>query len=166
MNSSQTLFNVRNMFQKELILVDVEAKDCYSLLKRMSDLAYEKGLVYETFKKAVIEREKSFPTGLETTGIRIAIPHTDATHVKHPKVIVAKLKKPVVFKAMGMEEKDIPVDVVFMLLINNDSHQVFLLQNMMNLCMNEEVSEELMKTDSAQKIYEIIEEYYLDHAEY
>ena len=66
---------------------------------------------------------------------------------------------------MGLDDIKVPVDYVFMLLINNDGHQVFLLQNMMNLCMNEEVSNHLLNVKSSDEIYEIIQNYYETYAE-
>ena len=160
------LFNVKKLFKKDLVLLDVECKDVFDLLNYLSNFALEKGLVYPDFKEAVIEREKSVPTGLKMPQINIAIPHTDSKYVKVPQVIVAKLKKKIIFKEMGLEDNDLPVDIVFMLLINNDGHQVFLLQNIINLCMNEEISKKLLSSNSQEEIFHLIQYYYETYAEY
>lgn len=163
---NEQLFNVKKLFDENLVLVDVECNDSIELLNYLSDFAYEKGLVHSSFKQAVVEREKYFPTGLQMPQLRIAIPHTDSKHVKEPRVIVAKLKKPVLFKAMGIDEDEVAADIVFMLLINNDGHQVFLLQNIMNLCMNEEISNKLLNLNTSEEIYKFIQYYYDTYAEY
>ena len=162
---SENLFNVRKMFKKDLIFYNFEAKNNIDVLEKLSDFVYAKGMVKDSFKAAVISREKGFPTGLPTQGIKVAIPHTDSKHVIEPAVVVAKLARPIDFDGMGMEDIKVPVDYVFMLLINNDGHQVFLLQNMMNLCMNEEISERLLNVKNSDEIYDIIQNYYQTYAE-
>lgn len=163
---NEQLFNVKKLFDEDLVLLDVSAKNSLELLEQLSDFALKKDLVYPSFKEAVVARERNFPTGLQMPAMRIAIPHTDSKHVKSPHVIVAKLKEPVLFKEMGLEENDILVDLVFMLLINNDGHQVFLLQNIMNLCMNEKISNELLNLNTKKGIYDLIQHYYETYAEY
>lgn len=160
------LFCVQRMFRRDLILFNLEADSDLELLEKMSRYAYEKGMVKDTFSEAVAEREKHYPTGIPMPCIKIAIPHTDARHVIEPGILVAKLKRPVSFKGMGMEDTEVEASYVFLLLMDNDDHQVFLLQNMMNLCMNEKISERLLQAGSRDEIYDLIDYYYRTYAEY
>jgi len=66
---------------ESLILTDLEVTDKEELLKMMGTNLMEKGLVKESFIKAIIEREKNYATGLPTKSVSVAIPHTDPEHV-------------------------------------------------------------------------------------
>lgn len=157
---------VSNMFAENLILVDVVADNKIELLEKLSDYVIKLGYVKATFKKAIIEREKGFPTGLAMERINIAIPHSDAVHVIKPSVLVAKLKKPVEFKAMGLDDVSIPVTYIFLLMANKDNHQVYLLQNMMNLCNSDETINSLRLCDTKRGILKIILDFYKNNFEY
>ena len=117
------------MLDRELIFLNFEADDREDLLSRLSDILYEKGYENESFKQAILEREKVFPTGLPTLGVKVALPHTDTEHVIKPAILISTLKEPVVFKEMGNGVNDIDVGIVFLLAVKNPAYQVKLLQN-------------------------------------
>ncbi len=75
------------------------------------------GYVRETFAQAVLDREKVFPTGLPTQPVGIAIPHTDAEHVKLPALAVGVLPQPVQFEEMGSPGSIVDVSVIVVLAI-------------------------------------------------
>jgi PTS system galactitol-specific IIA component len=56
----------------------IESDTWQNVLKIMGDYLYENDYVKETYTNAVIEREKTYPTGLEIpNAINVAIPHAD-----------------------------------------------------------------------------------------
>ena len=63
--------------KNELILLDVEAENQFNLLEKVADNLHQLGYVKDTYKNAVIEREKVFATGLPTLMGGVAIAHTD-----------------------------------------------------------------------------------------
>ena len=160
------LFNVQKMFRRDWILFDLSAKTDRDVLEQMCAFACRKGMAKDTFPKAVLAREEHYPTGISMPYIGIAIPHADARHVIKPGIVVAKLAQPVSFQGMGMEEMKVNVSYVFLLLMNHDNHQVFLLQNMMNLCMDEEISRQLLAARKEEEIYDLIDSFYKTRAEY
>lgn len=160
------MLNVKKMFRKDLILFNLHAENNLDVLKKMCSFVHNKGMVKDTFTEAVIEREKHYPTGIPMPCIKIAIPHTDAHHVIEPGILVAKLMQPVSFRGLGIEDVEVDVNYVFLLLLDHDENQVFLLQNMMNLCMNEEISRNLLKAKNSDEIYDLIQYYYKTYAEY
>ena len=64
------------------VLIDLEASTNEEALSKLSDQMYQNGYVKESYKDAVIERERSFATGLPTVYCSVAIPHTDIQHVQ------------------------------------------------------------------------------------
>lgn len=107
------------------------------LLTDMGSYLELKGVVKSTFIQAIIERERIFPTGLPTTGVKVAIPHTDDIHVNKKCVAVAVLKNPIEFQVMGTEDEFVSVEIVFMLGVKNPQEQVQMLQKLVELCQNE-----------------------------
>ena len=160
------LFNVQRMFRREWILFGLQAGTAQEALAKMCRFACGQGMAKDTFPEAVREREKRYPTGISMPCLGIAIPHADACHVVKPGIVVAKLAQPVSFRGMGMEEAEVDVTYVFLLLMNHDNHQVFLLQNMMNLCMYQEISRKLLAAKSADEIFDWIDYFYKTRAEY
>ena len=116
--------NVHKMFNKELIFVFPHMEDKETLIERLGSAAVERALVLPSFTKAVIDREKDYPTGLSTEYIDLAVPHTDACHVIQQAIIVAKLDDPVTFVAMGSDDETVAAKYVFLLLLKNDGEQV------------------------------------------
>jgi PTS system galactitol-specific IIA component len=141
------------LLDEDLIFFDVEANNWQEIFKYLSDYLLKKGYVKESFYNALVEREKLFPTGLPTDGIKVAIPHADPIHVVRNCIVVALLKKPVLFREMGKLEGEIKCDIVFMLAIKNPDEQIKVLQNFMNIFMDSKL---LIKIKNAKTKEEII----------
>ncbi|GMG95329.1 PTS sugar transporter subunit IIA [Tepidimicrobium xylanilyticum] len=145
------------MLDKELIFLNFEAEDWKDLLSRLSDILYEKGYVKKSFKEAILKREKVFPTGLPTLGVKVALPHTDTKHVLKPAILVSTLKKPISFKEMGNGVNDLDVEIVFLLAVTNPSYQVQLLQRLINMFSKKNILLSLKECENPQCIYDILE---------
>ena len=144
-------------FEETLIFTNVEAETKEDVLRKMSHNLYEKGLVKETYKEAVLEREKNFATGLPTNYYSVALPHTDVEHVNKEAISVAVLKNPVPFGVMGGEEsEETPVKVVFLLAMNQKHSQLELLKRLMQLFSNEEVLMKIVKEENKTVMKECI----------
>ncbi|GGK00638.1 PTS sugar transporter subunit IIA [Lentibacillus kapialis] len=131
--------------------LNLEHRD--DVLKKMSENVQEQSLVKASFGRAILDREKEFPTGLDTDHIGVALPHTDKEHVITPFIAVGVLEHPVSFQLMGGGNVEIEVDIVFMLGVTDPSAQVEVLQQLMEMIQNEELSNKL---ESAQTKGEVI----------
>ena len=120
------------------------------LLTKMGSFALGKNLANDGFIEAIIEREKNYPTGLESiTGV--AIPHTDQIYTKKECMIVANLKNAVEFKPMGASEGSIKVEIVFMLLMKNSTNHIDVLSKISEF-IQDDAKIKLLKTKDATKI--------------
>ena len=97
-----------------LVFHNLKASDNIEVLQLMGDAMIQEGYGEEGFTEAVLKREKDYPTGLDVNGIGVAIPHTDAEHVKKEGISIAVLNPPIEFDAMGEEDCRIPVKIVIM----------------------------------------------------
>lgn len=145
------------MFNRDFILFDVEAKNKEELIKLLADKLYDAGYVKDTFLNAVLEREKVYPTGLPTGGVKVALPHTYAEHVLKPIIVIANLKNPVAFKEMGNGVNDIMAELVFMLAVTDPKNEVTLLQKLMGIFSKEDVLLKLKSSRDAETTLGILE---------
>lgn len=142
---------------ESVILLDLAGNTKDEILTAMSSNLQELGLVKETFKEAVIAREKEYATGLPTMGVSVAIPHTDPEHVMNKAISVAVLKETVDFGVMGGDESETtPVKLVFMMAMDEADSQLGLLQKLMQIFQDEEILLSLANEKNESKIVELL----------
>lgn len=128
--------SVNHFFDKDLIFcLDVENKE--QLFDKVAKLLEERQIVTSTYREALIEREKSFPTGLDMEFLgkdlpNVAIPHTDIVHNLTENVVVVRLKKPVTFHNMIAPDKEVEVSLLFFIINNSTSSQTNILAQLMD----------------------------------
>lgn len=109
-----------------LILLHQNFASAQEIISTLGALAREQGLVDDTYLPAILEREESFPTGLELP-VNIAIPHID-TGVKRSFVSIATLDKPVTFLNMDHSGDTLGAKIVFVFGILNPKDQIEILK--------------------------------------
>lgn len=144
------------MISRENIVIGIKASNREDLLNQLSDKLYRNAYVKDTFKSAIMAREKEYPTGLPTPGVQVALPHTDVAHVKKTGVLVATLKNPIKFKDMSNGIDDIDVELVFMLAVKDPKKQLILLQRFMNIFSNEKLLKTIKNSKDKNEIYRIL----------
>ena len=144
--------------KNELILLDVEAQNQFNLLEKVAENLHQLGYVKDTYKNAVIEREKVFATGLPTLMGGVAIPHTDIQHVNTPAISIARLKNPVDFVIMGDDTATVAVDLIFMLAMKEEHAQLELLQSLMGILQDEEALSFIKKAHTKEDIRKFVSE--------
>lgn len=148
--------NNDQFIEEQNIFLNFKAKDSIEALELISDSLYESNIVKESFKNAIIEREKHFSTGLQGSTYGIAIPHTDAEHVIRESVAVAVLEQPVSFTHMGTENQQVPVEIIFTLAIKEPENQLVMLQKLMELIQNDEVLKTIRNSDNKKEVAEVL----------
>lgn len=129
---------MESMLHEDLIYMDYPSKDREILLEELSEILKEKGYVKESYQRAILEREKKYPTGLNTPGIPLAMPHAEAEHVNKPAILVARFTEPVTFKEMGNSGNDVQAKFVFMLAVSDPEGHLATLSKFMSIFSQEE----------------------------
>lgn len=130
------------------------------LLDRISKELLAMGYVEPTFRQAIKEREKIYPTGLRTTSIGVAIPHTDVEHVKKNAVLAVTLDRPVAFREMGGGREDhVDVECVLMILLNSADRQVKLLMGLMNIVRDPAELGALRQAQDSQTVVRLLQKH-------
>ncbi len=86
----------------------------------------------------ILEREQKYPTGLNTPGIPLAMPHAEAEHVNKPAILVARFTEPVTFKEMGNSGNNVKAKFVFMLAVSDPEGHLATLSKFMSIFSQEE----------------------------
>lgn len=109
--------------------------DRKGLLCQLSEMLHSKGYVKESYAESILAREERHPTGLMVEDlVNIAIPHTDVEHVLQPSMVVVKNQKnPFRFFRMDDPDQEIPVEVVFLLVVKESDGYVNFLAALTNL---------------------------------
>ena len=146
------------MLDEKLIIVGLEAHTDTEVLNALSAKMYEEGYVKDSFAKAVIEREKAFPTGLLVEDdFAIAIPHADREHVNKLGMAVATRESPVPFRQMGGDENDlVPVGLVCMLAIDDPHKHMETLAKLMELFSDHDKLEEVKNCKDKETIMSLL----------
>lgn len=145
------------ILNEDLIYRNIDFKTSREIETFLADQLYENGYVKEGYKKALLEREQKFPTGLPSSQPAIAIPHANADLVNKTTLAIATLKEPVEFKNMGNTKEDIPVRIVIMLVIAEPHSQVKMLQKVADIVQNEELRKEFLQAETKQKLLQLIQ---------
>jgi len=119
--------------------------DRVGLLRELSTILESKGYVKDSYQESIINREKRFPTGLKVEDlVNIAIPHTDVEHVLKPTMVIVKHSSgDLKFFRMDEPEDEIPVDVVFLLVVKEPDGYVNFLAALTSLFQDAEFIKQL-----------------------
>lgn len=128
----------------KIIVIEDGVDTWNQAISRTAKELYKKGYVKSTFEQHCIEREKNFPTGLNTE-LPIAIPHTEAEFVNESSICFLRLLKPVPFMSMEDPSEFINVQYVLNLAISEGKKQVSLLAKIIEIFQNVKFLDELAK---------------------
>ena len=151
-----------HFFRKDLVFC-LEADNQEQLFDQFATLLEEKKVVTDTYRSALIEREKMFPTGLDMEFLgkdlpNVAIPHTDTIHNLTENVVVVRLAKPVTFHNMIAPDKEVEVSLLFFIINNSNSSQTNILAQLMDFFTGNGHLEALSKITEPEALFQYISE--------
>ena len=139
-------YTLIDLLKPEHILVDVKAIDAQDAIGKLTAALVETNHVAPEFAEDVWKREDTFPTGLPTQPLAVAIPHADPDHVNQSAICVGVLNSPVRFAQMGTDgSAALDVPIIFMLAIKEKEKQVEMIQQLILLIQSPQLLDELSK---------------------
>ncbi|GGP10345.1 PTS sugar transporter subunit IIA [Oceanobacillus neutriphilus] len=130
----------KSLFSSKLMKLNHPSPSREKLFEEVAQDLVSKGYVKSSYQEALVQREQSFPTGLRTNYCNIAIPHTDAVHVKTPFIYLVQLQDELEFKNMGNSREELNVKLIFFLGITEPRNQTILLSTLMEHFQTEDFS--------------------------
>ena len=151
-----------HFFSKDLVFC-LEADNQEQLFDQVATLLEDKKVVTDTYRSALIQREKMFPTGLDMEFLgkdlpNVAIPHTDTIHNLTENVVVVRLAKPVTFHNMIAPDKEVEVSLLFFIINNSSSSQTNILAQLMDFFTGNGHLEALSKITEPEALFQYISE--------
>lgn len=141
----------------EAVKLGLDVEYASEVIRDIGGRLLSAGYVRETFTNAVLERERTIPTGLPLSGKdNAAIPHTDAEHVIRSGVGMATLVRPVVFNNMVSPEETVEVRLVFVLALDQPKSQIEMLQEVAQVLQRPDVVEALMEARNLDQVQEAL----------
>ncbi|MBE6831110.1 PTS sugar transporter subunit IIA [Clostridium sp. KNHs216] len=144
------------LLDERLIVLDADVNSDEECIRLMATRFEEAGYVSPGYGDAVIEREKTLPTGLPGKKINLAIPHTNNKLVNKPAVGVIIPKKPVAFHMMGDRETSLDCEVILPLVVKDSKQQIGMLKKIMKIIQNSELLEKLKNSGSKAEIMDCL----------
>jgi PTS system galactitol-specific IIA component len=134
--------------------LEVTSRD--EALTSMARYLVDSGYCHESFVDAILERERVHPSGLPMPGHKIAIPHTDANHVKSSVILFARLKNPVPFFSMGSPDERIPVQMISMFALKEKKLIGDMLETLITVYQHNEVLDAILNAADGEEIYSLL----------
>jgi PTS system galactitol-specific IIA component len=145
--------SILQLLEPTAVKLHFPAENSKEVITSLGNLLQDAGYVRDSFVEAALEREKNLPTGLPISGnFNAAIPHTDVEHVIKPGLAMATLASPVSFMNMVDPEEAVPVQLVFLLALEQPKAQIEMLKDIAGVLQNPELIEELMKAESYEDV--------------
>ncbi|WP_194165626.1 PTS sugar transporter subunit IIA [Oceanobacillus sp. CFH 90083] len=130
----------KSLFSSKLMKLNHPSQSRKELFAEVAEELVSLRYVNASYQEALIEREHSFPTGLRTSYCNIAIPHTDAVHVRTPFIYLVQLQDELKFQNMGNSSEELSVKLIFFLGITEPKNQTILLSTLMEHFQTEDFS--------------------------
>lgn len=150
-------YTLVDLLKTEYILTGLEALDARDAIRKLTVPMVQVGDVTPEFADDVWKREETFPTGLPTQPVAVAMPHADPDHVVRSAVSVGILKSPVTFAQMGTDGSTLlDVHMVFLLAIKEKEKQVEMIQQLVRLIQSSHLLVGLSGARDAMEAMELI----------
>jgi PTS system galactitol-specific IIA component len=146
-----------DLLRTEHILVNLDALDARDAILKLTAALVETGHVAPGFGEDVWKREQTFPTGLPTQPLAVAIPHADPDHVNQSAVGFGVLQSPVPFAQMGTDGSTLlDVRLIFLLAIKEREKQVEMIQQLVLLIQTGSLLEQLADANDPAEALRLI----------
>ena len=149
--------NFQKLFDPDMIAVGARAADTKEAIQLLGGMMAKKGFVEELYWEDVLKREETFPTGLPTQPVAIAIPHADPDRVIHSGIAIAVFEQPVKFRIMGSNDPDtLDVPVVFMLALKDFKQQTAVIRDLMLLIQSGDLIRAINEAKTTGEVFGIV----------
>lgn len=147
-----------NLLAIEHILVNLTVQGAQAAIQKLTMALVQTGHVLPGFAEDVWKREQTFPTGLPTQPLAVAIPHADPDHVIRSAVCIGILNAPVTFAQMGADSSVLlETRLIFLLAIKEREKQVDLIQQLVTLIQTGSLLEGLVQAKDAAEALALIQ---------
>jgi len=140
----------------QLIHLHQVPQDRDALFSKITDQLLAKGIVEESYREALVQREQHHPTAMQLEAMGVAIPHVDVEHVREERLVVVTCPEGIEFNQAEDPDLTMKVNVIFFLLLKEkDAHLEFLMK-LISLFQKTAEMDRLLSTTSVQEVMQIL----------
>jgi PTS system galactitol-specific IIA component len=145
------------LLHAENMLVGLEPPDAPSSIRALNDQLVRSGKTLPAYADDAAAREATFPTGLPTQPVAVAIPHASPANVLASALGIATLRAPVVFAQMGGDGSiKLDVFVIVLLAVKEQEKQVEMIQQLMKVIQNQTLLAAMTQVGSTSELLDLI----------
>ena len=152
-----TKWTFSDLVKPDYVVVDLKAATKEEALRIMAERLVQEGYCKESFVQGILDREQHHPSALPMPGYKIAIPHTDASHVNRSVIYFARLSQPLEFLSMGSMDEVLQVPMISMLALKEKERIGDLLETLITAYQDEEVLNKIMDAETSQQVFRILQ---------
>ncbi len=132
-------------------------KDQNELYEFLAEELGKEGFIKDTFLEALKKRESVYPTGIIAQPYNIGLPHVDSEHVLTNALVVTILDEPIMWHRMDNVTEEIPVQLVFMILIETLELHVKAISSLVGIWQNQDFMNALPNVQSKEELLELLD---------
>lgn len=152
-----TKWTFSDLVKPDYVVVDLHAATKEEALSKMAGRLVQDGYCKDSFIQAILEREQHHPSALPMPGYKIAIPHTDASHVNRSVIYFARLTQPLAFLSMGSMDEVLQVPMISMLALKEKERIGDLLETLITAYQDEQLLARIMEAKSAEEVFTLLQ---------
>ncbi|WP_368679809.1 PTS sugar transporter subunit IIA (plasmid) [Staphylococcus pseudoxylosus] len=143
---------LKDYLKSDLTFLNKKYASFKDMICNLTEIFKKEGYTELDFSKALVEREISFPTGLQLENYAVAIPHGGTEYVNKDFISFVTLEEPVKMHRMDDPEKPLEVDTFFIMGLKNSDNHLKVLKELMSLIQDKEILEQLKQGHSINQI--------------
>ncbi|NBI42442.1 PTS galactitol transporter subunit IIA [[Haemophilus] felis] len=140
-----------------LIKTEIGFDSYDAVFHHLADEFIAQGIVKESYRTAIFEREADFPTGIALEHHAVAIPHCDAEHALQPAIYFIRPTHPVRF-ARPDEDGTVDAELIIALVVTDPKEQLTILRQLFTKLQDNDFIEQLLTVESNQ-LYQLVEQH-------
>lgn len=146
-----------DLLSKSLLIPSLEASDAEGCIRSLTKVMVDEGCALPEYAEDVIRRERTFPTGLPTEPIAVAIPHADPDHLRRSCVALGISARGIPFGQMGTDgDIQVHARLIFLLGIREREKQVDMIGELMELIQNESLLKSLTAAHDVESAWSVL----------
>ena len=144
------------LFDASDVFVQMEFNTKQDFFEFITNHLQKENKIKEGFKDSLVNREESFPTGLVTETMGIAIPHTEYEYANTNQIVITTLKQPLEFKRMDDPTENVDVSIILLILFDKPEKQPEILKQIMTTIQDKSFLDELLQQENVDNVLKLL----------
>ena len=142
----------------ELVIPELEASDSRGAIKQLGGALVSSGYAKSSYIDVVLEREASYPTGIEFPLCGVAMPHGEPDDVLGAAIAIGRCSSSIPFKRMDDFSQEVDVRLIAMLAVGDPAGHLDVLGKLIAMFSDEGACGELLSCDDPKVISKIVDD--------